>query len=396
MASPYVPKIFLEYVTAIQNSLLASGSRLSNFNPGSRISTWIAAIAGVLAEGDLRTLNGFYYAIKEGVYNAFGFKRLPGLTSVGIVRIEHTGHTDPISIPVFKLDLFGLEYESISSVTIPVGLTFAEIEIRARKPGTDYNIRRLSINTLEGLGTLNIELPPNIRIWNPSDFAGGTNLETEESRLKRFRNFIVSLGRSTKLGIYTAATSIPGIAGVQLTTNCNPYSGAFEIGWINLYVSDGTSNPPQSLLDLVQRTIEGDLKDPENFPGYAAAGTQVVVFRIPVYGITVKFRLELQKESQLKNEDALSIALNQITVYLNTLPVGFDVLLKQVEGTILKAHPDFYRVTIDEFYGKLSTSPVPNPLPTLTDVSVPSTYLPRTGGTSGGVVSGTIERVEPT
>ncbi|RHX90259.1 phage baseplate protein [Leptospira yasudae] len=396
MAAPYVPKIFLEYVTAIQNSLLASGSRLSNFNPGSRISTWIAAIATVLAEGDLRTLNGFYYAIKEGVYNAFGFKRLPGLVSVGLVRIEHLGHTEPITIPVFKLDLFGLEYESIASVTIPVGQTFSEIEIRAKKPGVDYNIRRLSINTLEGLGSVNIELPPNIRIWNPADFAGGTNLESEENRLKRFRNFIISLGRSTKLGIYTAATSIPGIAGVQLTTNCNPYSGAFEIGWINLYVSDGTSNPPQSLLDLVQKTIEGDLKDPENYPGFSAAGTQVAVFRIPVFGITVKFKLQIQKESQLKDEDALNIAQNQITVYLNTLPVGYDVLLKQVEGTILKAHPDFYRVIIEEFYGKLASDPVPNPVPLNSDVVVPSTYLPRTGGTSGGSISGTLERVEPT
>ncbi|RHX83246.1 baseplate J/gp47 family protein [Leptospira stimsonii] len=393
--APYIPKTALEYKTAQQNSLLASGSILSNFSPGSRISTWIATIASVLSEGDLRTLNGFEYSIREGVYNAFGFTRLPGLKAIGVLRIEHSGHTTPISIGIFTIDLFGLLYESIAPVTISVGETFVEIEIRAKSPGKDFNITRLSIDTQEGLGTLNVQVPPNTRIWNPSDFAGGTNIESEENRLRRFRNFIVSLGRSTPLGIYTAATSIPGVAGIQLTTNVNPYSGAFEIGWINLYISDGTSNPPQSLLDLVQKTIEGDLNDPENFPGFAAAGTFVTVFRIPVLGISVKFELQIQKDSQLTNEQALDIAKNQLTLYLNTLPVGFDVLLKQVEGTILKAHPDFYRVNVIEFYGKLASDPVPNPLPNLNDISVPSVDLPRAGGTSGGIISGTVIRVEP-
>ncbi|PJZ29132.1 baseplate J/gp47 family protein [Leptospira kmetyi] len=395
MTAPYVPKTYLEYVLAIQNFLLASNSRLSNFNPGSRISTWISAIASVLAEGDLRTKNGFDYTVLEGMYRVLGYSRLPGLKSVGIVRIEHSGHTEKIEIGVFTLDLFGLGFESVAPVSISVGETYTEIELRALEPGSDYNIRRLSINTSEGLGTVNVELPPNTRIWNPSDFAGGTNKESEESRLKRFRNFIISLGRSTPLGIYTAAISIPGIAGVQLTTNKNPVSGETEFGWINLYVSDGTSNPPQSLLDLVQKTIEGDLEDPENFPAYSAAGTQVCVFKIPVIGISVRFELDIFKNSQLSIENALSIATNAVTSYLNTLAVGFDVLLKQIEGTILKAHPDFYRVRIIEFFGKPANDPVPSPVPQNSDIQVPSTHLPRTGGTSGGVISGSVFKVDP-
>ncbi|EMN92543.1 hypothetical protein LEP1GSC108_3413 [Leptospira weilii str. UI 13098] len=189
MAAPYVPKTFLEYVLAIQNYLLASGSRLSNFNPGSRISTWISAIASVLAEGDLRTKNGFDYTVLEGMYRVLGYSRLPGLKSVGIVRIEHSGHTQVVEIGVFTLDLFGLSFGSVAPVTIAVGDTYAEIELRAKEPGSDYNIRRLSINTSEGLGTVSVELPPNTRIWNPTDFAGGTNKESEESRLKTFQEF---------------------------------------------------------------------------------------------------------------------------------------------------------------------------------------------------------------
>lgn len=395
-ATPYVGKTDLEYVTAQENILLARGSRLTNFNPGSRISSLIRSIAKVLAEGDVRTQNGFEYAIREGVYNAFGFQRLPGLKAVGIVRVEHTGHTVPLNIPIFTIDLFGLEYESIAPITIPVGQTFAEIEVRAKSYGTDYNITRLSIDTDNGLGTVNVPLPPNTWVWNPSDFAGGTNIESEESRLRRWRAFIISLGRSTPLGIYNAAVSIPGVAGVQLTLNKNPFSDAFEIGWINLYISDGTSNPPASLLNLVRKTIEGDLHDPENFPGYAAAGTYVFVAAIPVIGISVKFTLEIVNDSQLTDEQALTIALNQLTLYINTLPVGYDVLLKQVEGTILKAHADFYKVTIVEFYAKLASDPIPVPLPLPADLAIPNIDLPRTGGTSGGTLNGTVTRTVPT
>ncbi|MCR1794898.1 baseplate J/gp47 family protein [Leptospira sp. id769339] len=394
--APYIPKTFLEYNTALINYLVAQGSRLTNFNPNSRISTILRAIATILAEGDVRTLNGFRYSIREGIYNAFGFSRLPGNKATGFVRIENTGITEDITFSVFTLDLFGLVFESVTQVVLHVNQPYVEVELRAKEPGTDFNIRRLSIDTAEGLGSLNIPIPANVRIWNTADFGGGTNIETEESRLKRFRDFIVSLGRSTPLGIYNAVSSIPGIAGVQLSTNVNPLSGAFEIGWINIYVSDGTSNPPTELLNLVRRTIEGDLNDPENYPGYAAAGTYVYVAPVPVLGITVEFELEIIASSQLVDNEALNTAYNALILYLNTLPVGFDVLLEQVRATILKSHADFYKVNIQSFYGKLASDPVPSPIPTLADISVPDTCLPRTGGTSGGQILGTLIRTEPT
>ncbi|TGK41235.1 baseplate J/gp47 family protein [Leptospira andrefontaineae] len=394
--APYIPKTFLEYNTALVNYLVAQGSRLTNFNPNSRISTILRAIATILSEGDIRTLNGFRYAIREGVYNAFGFSRLPGNKATGFVRIENTGISENLSLPIFTLDLFGLVFESINPLELQVTQPYIEVELRAKEPGNDYNIRRLSIDTAEGLGTLNISIPAGVRIWNTADFGAGTNIETEESRLKRFRDFIVSLGRSTPLGIYNAVASIPGIAGVQLSTNVNPLSGAFEIGWINIYISDGTSNPPLELLDLVRKSIEGDINDPENFPGYAAAGTYVYVAPVPVLGITVEFELQIVASSQLQDTEALDIAYNSIILYLNTLPVGYDVLLEQVQATILKAHADFYKVNIQSFYGKLASSPIPSPIPVPVDISVPDTYLPRTGGTSGGQILGTILRIEPT
>jgi hypothetical protein len=417
MNQPYRGKTQLEYRVSLQDYLVARNSRLNNFTRGSRISTLLDAISFVLSLGDIDAINGFKYSILEGVYSAFGFPRLPGLKAVGILRIESEGHIEPINIPQFEIDLFGLKFETISAVEIPVGSTSIEIEARALNNGLDYNIQIGTIDTSDGLGTPNIQLPQGIRIWNPFAFSGGTDLETEESRLKRFQTFILNLGRSTPLGIYNAAVSIPGVAGVQLTGNVNPFSGIFELGWVNLYISDGTSSPPQSLLDLVRKTIEGDLNDPENFPGYAAMGTFVYVTSVPIAGITVEYELQILQSSKMKVEDAVTIANQACVQFINTRPIGFDVLLQQIEASIVKAHPDFYKVNISKFYGRITKEdaaligewlpgnifkalnnaiPLIEPIPIPSDVSIDGNILPRTMGSSGGIVNGTAIKVVPT
>lgn len=414
---PFKPKTALEYRTSLQDYLVARQSRLNNFRPGSRISTIMDAIAFVLALSDMVTLQGFKYAIMEGVYSAFGFPRLPGLKAVGIIRIGHEGHTNPIPIPQFKIDLFGLEFESVGSTEIPVGTSFVEIEVRALRNGVDYNIQAGKIDTADGLGTLSINVPQGTRFWNPFEFSGGTELESEESRLERFQNFILNLGRSTPVGIYNGARSIAGVAGVQLITSVNPYSNEVEPGWVNLYISDGTSSPPQSLLDLVKKTIEGDVTDPKNFPGYAAAGTIVTVGPIPTSGITFEYELEILNSSKLSIESAVEIANSAIVKYINTLPVGFDVLLQQVKSAILRANSDFYRVNPIRFYSRIvdpmapvigewlpgnvfsapsNSVPLVTPIPAPGEsVSVASNYLPRTMGVSGGLITGIAVKVAP-
>jgi len=414
-ARPYRPKTQLEYRSLLENYIRSRNSRITNFDTGSRISTILDAVSWILANGDIDTLNGFQYAILEGVYNAFGFKRLPGKESTGIIRIEYDQHEADFPIPVFTIDLFGLEFKSSAATTIQLGQTSVEIEVKAVLPGQDYNIRANSIDTLDGLGTVNLSLPSGVRFVNTFDFTGGTEFESEESRLQRFQGFIASLNRATPIGIYNAVVQLPGIAGAEVVTNLNPYSKLFETGWINIYISDGTTNPPQELIDLVKNTITGVPSDPVNYPGYAAAGTYVYVSPVPVIGITAKYSLDIQDTTKLTIEDAISIANNAVVRYLNTLPIGYDILFDQIEATILKSHFDFYKVTITELHGRIiDTEALPEgewignvfksnsnlvpfilPLPVPADISVDVTWLPRTVGSSSGVVEGTGQLVTP-
>lgn len=413
---PFRPSSQTNYAETMRDYLVSRNSRLTNFNPGSRLQTLIEAVSFVLAQGDVNTLNGFQFAIREGVYTTFGFSRNPGLKAIGAIRIEHEGHDSPIPIPLFKLDLFGLEFESIEATQIPVGQNQIEVSVRAMAPGTDYNIRAREIDTSEGLGTLDIALPGGARAWNPFDFVGGTDIETEESRLRRFQGFIQSLGRSTELGIYNAVLAVPGVAGCQIETNVHPLTRQDEIGWINIYVSDGTSDPSQVILDLVRRTVVGDLDDPINFPGYAAAGTSVFIGKVPVLGIVIHYELDILETSRLSVEEAKEIADIALANYINTVPLGFDILLQQLETTILRANNEFYRVRILTAYGrKVNASsplfgewlpgnvfsarsnsvPVLTPIPAPVNITVALSDLPRVGGSSGGIIQSTAFKVVP-
>lgn len=370
--SPYKPRTFLEYRQSIINWCVAKVARLSNFNPGSRAGTFIDAVAWILSLSDVSVLNGFRSAIIEGLYKVFGFERLPGQKAVGYVRIEIPAQITDTIFPIFQIDLFGIVFETVISVTIPAGDTFIEVDVRALERGTDGNITANQIDTLDGRGTLSISTITGTRVWNPSDFNSGTEIETQEARLKRFQDFINSLGRSTILGIYNAVISIPGVAGAVVQENYNPITGYPEAGWINIFVSDGTSTPPPSLITEVTKIIKGDINDPDNYPGYAAAGTVLYVTGIDVTGITVVYELVVRADSQLSNAEAESLGNNAITNYVNTLPLGQDVLWETLQAIGLTAHPDFLKINV--------TTPS-------ADMSIPASSLPRIGGTSGGTIT---------
>jgi hypothetical protein len=383
MANPYKPKTFLEYRTAAQNWLITQVSRLTNFNPSSRAGTLIDAFSWILSVSDIEVLNGFRSAIIEGLYKAFGFGRLPGQRATGFVRIEYTGHVTPIVFPVFEIDIFGVRFETVNSVTLNPIDTFVEVDARAIDSGTEGNIQIAEIDTSEGKGTLSIDVLPGTRVWNPAVFVNGTNAESNEKRLQRFQNFIRSLGRSTLLGIKTAVESIPGIVGVVVQENVNPITTFPEAGWINVFVSDGTSSPPTTLVDEITRIIKGDSNDYENYPGYAAAGTLLYVAGIEIEPINIEYELVVKAGSLLNDTisitnpvpESILIANNAGTTYVNTLPLGEDVLYDQLKATILKAHPDFYKINLILPAG---------------DFIVPNTSLARVGGTYGGTINGTL------
>jgi len=371
--SRYIPRADVEYRQALVNYLISRASRLSNFGPGSRIGSLLEGIAIVLARGDRETLQGFEAEAVNAVYEVFGFPLLPGLKATGLLRLEKSGHTQAINYPIFTIDLFGLRFETVEPITLPVGQNVVLVEARAIEPGVSGNIRAGEIDTLDGRGTISPQIEPGTRVWNPAPFEGGTQLETEESRAGRFRDFINNLGRSTLRGIYNAVISIPGVAGAVVNDNINPISLLPQTGWVNVYVSDGTSSPPQSLLDEVKKVVVGELHHPD-YLGYAAGGARVYVGSVEVTAVNVSYEYVLVEGSSLTDQEAEEKIEQAAIGYINSLPIGQDVLFETLQARMLTAHPDILRLNL------LSPG---------SDIVIQDQDLPRIGGASGGTISGT-------
>lgn len=363
----YTPKTVIEYYENLRNYLILKSSRLTNFERGSRVRTLLESLSLELARSDSETLRGFIHAIREGMYGIFGFERKEGAKSTGYITITRSDLTPTgnITFPVFTIDLYGLQFETTQENILGDGASSMVVEARALALGLDGNIQAYSIDTDNGDGTI---IPPDGftiqygRIYNNVDFQNGTDEESDSDREIRFQEFINSLGKATEQGIKAEVLKHPDVQDVTVTSNINPYTGLPETGWVSVYISDGTANPPQLLLDEILKIVEGDENDIENYPGIAAAGVQVYVGTMEVQEIDITYSLEVKSSSSLTALEAEDLATQGAYKYVNFLPMGEDVLIETLKAYILTSSEDFYKVIIS--------------LP-LSDVSVPANKAAR-------------------
>lgn len=372
-ASPYTPKSFLGYLSAMVGFIVGRKIRLTNWKPGSRIRTLIEAIAFALARSSAEFFAGYQYARNFNCYESFGFDLLPGLKASGFIRYQNTGHISNISIPILTISLFGLTYHTIAATTLNTGDTFVDIDVVAGDVGTDYNLDALAIDTDNGNGDIFSETGEELtfeRIFNPFEISGGTEIESEQSRQARWKDFINNLARSTMSGIRSGVKTVAGVVDSYVTENINPYTGDPETGWINIYVSDGTAVVSPAILQAVEDRISGVLGTDEL--GYRAGGTRLYVSTIAVQAININYELDVLDSSLLTDPQIEALASIAITKYVNRQPNGGDVLLDLVKSAGISAHPDFLRIRL---VGLVS------------DISVPDGSVPKIGGTGGGTIT---------
>ncbi|WP_243394826.1 baseplate J/gp47 family protein [Leptospira adleri] len=362
--------------------MVAAKVRLTNFKPGSRIRTILEAIAAVLSRIESEFFAAYLYAIRTSSYESFGFGLLEGKKSTGFIRFVKTGHTSTFAIPIFTISLFGQDYQSVSPSSISVGQTSVDIDIRALNSGSQYNLDPQGIDTNFGKGDVFPSADPNVilefdRIYNPFLISGGTDQETEEERLIRWQEFVNNLGRSTLAGILSGVKSVSGVVDCYVTENLNPINGQSETGWINIYVSDGTSNTAPTIIQTVTDKIKGILGTSEF--GYKAGGTRLFVGNLLIQSISFHYELDVLISTQLSDAQFKVLVEQAISNYVNKLRNGEDVIFDRLKGAGINAHPDIQRI---RFVG-IST-----------DIVVPLGSVPKIGGNGGGsIVCDLINRI---
>lgn len=343
MAIIYQPKTFLQLYDAMKRYLTGENSGLNNYNIGTRLSVMLEAIGLVLSQ----THGDFYTALKAAIpvstYNAFKFTRAPGTQSSGTMEFSRIGAapaTYPIPIGT-SIILDGIKFETIVAGQITIGnVASGNIASQCSYIGTDGNIGLGAIDTLVGQGTF-VNQPDGIESCkNNVAFAGGTEEESDASRIERFRIYIASLARSPVLGLMTAALNVDGVVSASVVEH-SP-----SPGWCTVYADDGTGTLSAALKTAVEKEINGDLSDSINYPGYRAGGisARVLAPSVQLENITVDIKI---LNSALSDPTTLkALAQTALETYINTLRLGWDLILSEVSYVIKAAHVDIYDTDI--------------------------------------------------
>lgn len=371
--TPYQPRTFQEYRLAMKNWLVGKKSKITNFNAGSRVQTIFDSIAFLLSQSDLETMMGFKIALLEGLYALFGIYTLPGKKAVGVLRIEVIDSEAllPATFPIFNVSIENLTFTTETDIVLGVGQDYVEVSCQCDTEGVDGNLPISFIDSMDGQSVFSIQIPDGLRIYNPTAFMNGEDMETNDAKHLRFQKFINSLNRSTLNAVRSTVVSIKNVYLCVVEDNVNPYTRTKENGWVNVYISDGTPAPSQSLLDEIYKILKGDLNDPINYPGYISAGTQLYVGKMDVVPVEVVLKIYVLSTTKLSNTQIQLQVYDSILKYINGLPNGYNVLVDTLKSYAIQSHPDIYRVEI--------ISPAQ-------DVPISTLQLPRVGGSFGGRV----------
>lgn len=266
------------------NLMKSTQRKVTDFNVGSIVRSILEAVAAELDELYQQMFSGLKEAIPVSVYNSFDFPALPALPSGGLIRVTITSSGSPIAIPigtVFTPSSGGVAYTSLQSVTIAPAGTTADVPVAANIAGLTGNIAASTTFVLS-------PVPTNfVSATNLSPFINGADVESEDDRKVRFRDFVKNLARGTVSGVVYGLkqaflTDANGnqIERVVFASLLEPWitDGAQPIGLVNCYVHNGIGSTSSTLVTKARDVVFGSYAtDGTPIPGYKGAGVKVVV-----------------------------------------------------------------------------------------------------------------------
>jgi uncharacterized phage protein gp47/JayE len=324
MAIIYKIKTVEQLVDSAKRYILGlSNPRLTNFNFGSRTRVLITGISVILYQ----TMQDFITAIKElipiAIYEGFGFTKKEGVQSTGELKFSRNSPaTSDITVPTgTAVTLDGIEYATIEDATILTGNTESDsASAKCSVKGTAGNIDINAIDTINGDGFFSVKPAEVDNAINPIAFSGGTDEESDDQRRSRFNSFVNGLTTSTVRGLRAAALGVEGVVSATVRET-------FPVaGYNTIYVDDGSGTAPQSILDEVQKVIDGDRTDEENYPGKRAAGIQTVVTTPEVKYISIEMEVRVLQSSFIDDTQLKNDIKSAVVSAINVLPLGYDAV----------------------------------------------------------------------
>lgn len=317
----------IDWLTA--NPDTSDGVLATDFFVGSLERSHLEAVA-IQHEGyEIRTSQAIRWAISESAFHAFGFDLLLATSSTGSVQfICVQAPTSVISIPIGTKLIAdgGQQFVTTTVGTIAIGAYLSNVvAVVAVTPGLAGRVPPGAIRNIpyaiagvDGVSNLYATI-------------GGSEIEDDKSRLKRFQRFVSTLVRGTTYSIEYALLNTGLVAGAKVIEPWTlvppppgtPYSGVFYC-----YIDDGIGGATlvPSVATAVNQIIYGYMVGPnDRVPGWKAAGVKTQIFPVLRPGVKVRGTVKLPPTAVIR-WDAIQAKLTAAAqAYFATLGIADTV-----------------------------------------------------------------------
>lgn len=291
---------------------IAAGSQVSvpATNVTGEITFSSAAMAIIPAQ---TTLNG-------GINNS--------VTSLIVSSANNMAVGDVLKIDSEKMHITGIAVNTLTVVRAYQGTTAVShsnatacgivgkaVTMTADVAGVIGNVSALTITKI------NTPVTGIASVTNEAAFNGGTDLETDDQRKKRFQAYVSGLARGTKGAIEFGAKTVSGC--VKARAFDLDDDGAIPTGTIDLFISDSAGTASGALITAVDTAIQA----------YKPAGSNVIIAAPSIVAVNVTAVLTIA--SGFNSTTLITQVLQNLTDYITSLQMGDDVYISRLYQRII-------------------------------------------------------------
>lgn len=220
-----------------------------------------------------------------------------------------------------------IRYQTTEDAEIPADeLTSNTISVVATESGADSNVSAGELSTLEA------SVSGVSRFENLYAIQNGRPEENDDEYLRRIKRWIQALSRATRPALIQAALAQVYNEERILAATVRELDTP---GKVLVYCDNGSGNPSQSILALVQEDIDGNPTDWQASYGVRAGGVRATVLAPSVQIVSIEYALELVDPLGV-NRNSLMASVNRLLMsYVNTLWPGETLTYNQLVKEIL-------------------------------------------------------------
>jgi uncharacterized phage protein gp47/JayE len=307
-------------------AMIANQEKITDFNPGSIIHTFLDATARIAERIYVAIRQGYNDNLRLVPYSLFKFRRKDGTAAGGTVEFQREKPilTRTVINSGTRVSGDGKTYITTAIGYIEPGALYSNaIPIVSDGAGTQFNIPSYAIKAIDSV------LPADVvSVVNHDAMTGGTNQETENEFDERFKIHINGLSGTNDYAIMDAALSLDMVRSVSVKNHKPPLRNIYNM---SIYVDDGSGSVTAETMAAVKLAIEGDGTAANK--GHLAPGVNIQV--IPPHAVPVHYTAILfVYRADLETSDVEVRGV--LADYTNGLTIGKSVIISEAIARVMK------------------------------------------------------------